>query len=283
MSDEVRAGSPPAGETPGNLVRLRGESRDGPVAIVDGEAVSELPTDLYIPPDALEVFLETFEGPLDLLLYLIRRQNLDILEISVAEITGQYIRYIELMKVLKLELAADYLVMAATLASIKSRLLLPRRDDVEDEEDPRSELIRRLQEYEQIKSAAEDISGLPRVERDIFPVQPDRPEPVRKRANPTVELKEVLVALADVLHRAEMYQHHAVQMEPLSVRERMSDVLTTLGERSDFVPFPDLFRAEEGRRGVVVTFLAITELIREGLIDFVQNKAFAPIYVRAAG
>ena len=283
MSDEVRAGSPPAGAPPGNLVRLRGESRDGPVAIVDGEAVSELPTDLYIPPDALEVFLETFEGPLDLLLYLIRRQNLDILEISVAEITGQYIRYIELMKVLKLELAADYLVMAATLASIKSRLLLPRRDDVEDEEDPRSELIRRLQEYEQIKSAAEDISGLPRVERDIFPVQPDKPEPVRKRANPTVELKEVLVALADVLHRAEMYQHHAVQMEPLSVRERMSDVLTTLGERSDFVPFPDLFRAEEGRRGVVVTFLAITELIREGLIDFVQNKAFAPIYVRAAG
>ena len=283
MSDEVRAGSSPAGETPGNLVRLRGESGDAPVAVVGGEAVLELPTDLYIPPDALEVFLETFEGPLDLLLYLIRRRNLDILEISVAEITGQYIRYIELMKVLKLELAADYLVMAATLASIKSRLLLPRRDDVEDEEDPRSELIRRLQEYEQIKSAAEDIAGLPRVERDIFPVQPDRPEPVRKRANPTVELKEVLVALADVLHRAEMYQHHAVQMEPLSVRERMSDVLTTLGERSDFVPFPDLFRAEEGRRGVVVTFLALTELIREGLIDFVQNKAFAPIYVRAAG
>ena len=283
MSDKVRAGSPPAGEPPGNLVRLRGESGDAPVAVVDGEAVLELPTDLYIPPDALEVFLETFEGPLDLLLYLIRRRNLDILEISVAEITGQYMRYIELMQVLKLELAGEYLVMAATLASIKSRLLLPRRDDVEDEEDPRSELIRRLQEYEQIKSAAEDISGLPRVERDIFPVQPDKPEPVRKRANPTVELKEVLVALADVLHRAEMYQHHAVQMEPLSVRERMSDVLTTLGERSDFVPFPDLFRAEEGRRGVVVTFLALTELIREGLIDFVQNKAFAPIYVRAAG
>ena len=283
MSDEVRAGSPPAAGQPGELVRLRGESGDGPVAVVDGEAVLELPTDLYIPPDALEVFLETFEGPLDLLLYLIRRRNLDILEISVAEITGQYMRYIELMKVLKLELAGEYLVMAATLASIKSRLLLPRRDDVEDEEDPRTELIRRLQEYEQIKSAAEDIAGLPRVERDIFPVRPGRPEPVRKRAHPQVDLKEVLVALADVLHRAEMYRHHAVQMEPLSVRERMSDVLTMLGERSDFVPFPELFRAEEGRRGVVVTFLALTELIREGLIDFVQNKAFAPIYVRAAG
>ena len=254
-----------------------------PFAVVQGVPLSEIPKDLYIPPDALEVFLEAFAGPLDLLLYLIRRRNLDILEISVAEITGQYMRYIELMKVLKLELAGEYLVMAATLASIKSRLLLPRRDDVEDEEDPRTELIRRLQEYEQIKSAAEDIAGLPRVERDIFPVRPDRPERVRKRANPSVDLKEVLVALADVLHRAEMYRHHAVQMEPLSVRERMSDVLATLGERSDFVPFPDLFRAEEGRRGVVVTFLALTELIREGLIDFVQNKAFAPIYVRAVG
>ena len=253
------------------------------MAIVGGEAVRELPEDLYIPPDALEVILETFEGPLDLLLYLIRRRNLDILEISVAEITGQYIRYIELMKVLKLELAAEYLVMAATLASIKSRLLLPRREDDEEEEDPRSELIRRLQEYEQIKTVAEDMAELPRVERDVFLVRPERPEPVRKRADPPVQLKEVLVALADVLHRAEMYRHHAVRMEPLSVRERMSNVLTQLGERPDFVPFADLFRAEEGRRGVVVTFLAITELIREGLIDFVQNEAYAPIYVRAAG
>ena len=262
MSDDVREGSPPAGVQPGNLVRLRGESADGPVAIVGGEALSELPTDLYIPPDALEVFLETFEGPLDLLLYLIRRRNLDILEISVAEITGQYMRYIELMGVLKLELAAEYLLMAATLASIKSRLLLPRHDDEEDERDPRAELVRRLQEYEQIKAAAQDMAGLPRVERDIFPVRPDKPDPVRKRANPSVDLKEVLVALADVLHRADMYRHHAVRMEPLSVRERMSDVLTRLAERSDFMPFPDLFRAEEGRRGVVVTFLAITELIR---------------------
>ena len=303
MIDEEREDTPPAADRPGKLVRLRGEAlrgealrgevlrgevlrgevKNAPVAVVDGEAVVELPADLYIPPDALEVFLETFEGPLDLLLYLIRRRNLDILEISVAEITGQYMRYIELMKVLKLELAAEYLVMAATLASIKSRLLLPRRDDDDDEEDPRTVLIRRLQEYEQIKAAAEGMAELPRMEREIFPVRPDRPEPVRKRANPTVDLKEVLVALADVLHRAEMYRHHAVQMEPLSVRERMSDVLTRLSENPEFVAFPDLFRVEEGRRGVVVTFLALTELIREGLIDFVQNEAFAPIYVRAAG
>ena len=283
MIDEEREGASLAGDQPDNLVRLGGGNRDGPVAVVDGEAVLELPTDLYIPPDALEVFLETFEGPLDLLLYLIRRRNLDILEISVAEITGQYMRYIELMEVLKLELAGEYLLMAATLASIKSRLLLPRQDEDGEEEDPRTELIRRLQEYEQIKAAAEDIAGLPRLEREIFPVRPDRPEPVRQRANPAVDLKEVLVALADVLHRVEMYQHHAVQMEPLSVRERMSDVLARLGKRPDFMPFPELFRAEEGRRGVVVTFLAITELIREGLIDFVQNEAFAPIYVRAAG
>ena len=283
MIDEEREGASLAGDQPDNLVRLRGDNRDGPVAVVDGEAVLEMPTDLYIPPDALEVFLETFEGPLDLLLYLIRRRNLDILEISVAEITGQYMRYIELMDVLKLELAGEYLLMAATLASIKSRLLLPRQDEDGEEEDPRTELIRRLQEYEQIKAAAEDMARLPRVEREIFLVRPDRPEPVRQRANPAVDLKEVLIALADVLHRAEMYRHHAVQMEPLSVRERMSDVLARLGKRPDFMPFPELFRAEEGRRGVVVTFLAITELIREGLIDFVQNEAFAPIFVRAAG
>ena len=283
MSDEVREGAAPSEHRLDSLARLRGASGDGPVAVVDGEAVLEPPADLYIPPDALEVFLDTFEGPLDLLLYLIRRQNLDILEVSVAEITGQYMRYIELMKVLKLELAAEYLVMAATLASIKSRLLLPRRVEDEEEEDPRAELIQRLQEYEQIKATAEEMGGLPRLERDIFLVRPDRPETVKQRADPPVDLKEVLLALADVLHRAELYRRHAVRTEPLSVRERMSDVLARIGERYDFVPFAELFRAEEGRRGVVVTFLAITELIREGLIDFVQNEAFAPIYVRAAG
>ena len=278
-----RTGAPRTGKPMNNLVELRSRAKDGPVAIVGGEALLELPADLHIPPDALEVFLETFEGPLDLLLYLIRRHNLDILEVSVAEVTEQYMRYIELMQVLKLELAGEYLLMAATLASIKSRLLLPRHDAEGEEDDPRAELMRRLQEYERIKAAAQDIGELPRVERDIFPVRPERPEPVKRRANPAVDLKEVLVALAEVLHRMEMYQHHAVQMEPLSVRERMSDVLVRLGERSDFVPFLELFRAEEGRMGVVVTFLAVTELIREQLIDFVQNEAYAPIYVRAAG
>ncbi len=258
------------------------EVRSDPVAVVAGEAVHEIPTDLYIPPDALEVFLETFQGPLDLLLYLIRRRNLDMLAISVAEITEQYMRYIELMRVLKLELAAEYLLMAATLASIKSRLLLPRREDDEDEEDPRSELIRRLQEYEQIKAAAEDLDRLPRVERELFPVRPERPEMVRRRADPSVTLKEVMVALADVLHRAKMHQHHAIPMETLSVRERMSEVLARLDGRSDFMSFSELFHAEEGRRGVVVTFLAITELLREGLIECVQNEPFAPIHVRVA-
>ena len=278
-----REGAPPATGETNNLVELRPGRRGGPVAVVEGEAVTELPADLHIPPDALEVFLETFEGPLDLLLYLIRRRNLDLLEISVAEITEQYLRYIELMEVLKLELAAEYLLMAATLASIKSRLLLPRQDEDDDEEDPRAELIRRLQEYEQIKVAAEDMAGLPRLERDIFRVRPERPEPVRRRARPAVELKEMLVALAEALRRADMHRHHAVQMEPLSVRERMSDVLARLGGRPDFVPFAELFCAEEGRTGVVVSFLAIMELIREGLIDFVQSGAFAPIYVRKAG
>ena len=215
-------------EQPNNLVELRARAKDGPVAVVGGEAVLELPADLHIPPDALEVFLETFEGPLDLLLYMIRRRNLDILEVSVAEVTEQYMRYIEMMQVLKLELVGDYLLMAATLASIKSRLLLPRHEEDTGEDDPRAELVRRLQEYEQIKTAAEDIGELPRVERDIFPVQPERPELVKRRANPAVQLKEVLVSLAEVLHRAEMYQHHAVQLEPLSIRERMSDVLARL-------------------------------------------------------
>ncbi|MDP6374778.1 MAG: ScpA family protein [Pseudomonadales bacterium] len=253
------------------------------LAIVDGEPVAQLPVDLYIPPDALQVFLETFEGPLDLLLYLIRRQNLDILDISVAEITEQYMRYIDLMQFMQLELAGEYLVMAAMLAEIKSRLLLPRPESVDDEEDPRGELIRRLQEYEQIKSAAQGITELPRWERDLFAVHVQKPELVRQRADPEVDLRELMVAFANVLQRAELFEHHAVHLEPLSVRERMSNVLAAVSEASDFVPFAKLFTVEEGRRGVVVTFLAIMELIREQLLDLVQNEPFAPIYLRAAG
>ena len=263
------------------LHQLRQEE-ESTVALVRGEAVRDLPTDLYIPPEALEVFLETFEGPLDLLLYLIRRENLDILDIKVAEITEQYMSYIELMRAMQLELAGEYLVMAAMLAEIKSRMLLPRPVEIdEDEDDPRAELIRRLQEYEQIKTAAEGIDELPRLERDLFLAQARRPELVRQHAEPEVNLRELLVALARVLKRAEMFQRHAVTLEPLSVRERMSNVLARVSAASDFVEFSGLFTVEEGRMGVVVTFLAVLELLREGLLEFVQSEAFAPIYVRA--
>ena len=260
------------------------ESGQMTLALVQGETVEELPKDLYIPPHALEVFLETFEGPLDLLLYLIRRENLDILEIQVAEITAQYMSYIELMSALQLELAGEYLVMAAMLAEIKSRMLLPRPVEADDDEDdPRAELIRRLQEYEQIKTAAENIDELPRLERDLYIGRAGRPKLVSEHADPDVDLKEVLMALAKVLKRAEMFQRHEIHLEPLSVRERMTNVLGRVNESTDFLPFSDLFSAEEGRLGVVVTFLAVMELLKESLIDFVQNEAFGPIYVRAAG
>jgi segregation and condensation protein A len=274
-----------AAAAPGEKLRLlRSRGDDETYAIVAGETITELPTDLYIPPDALEVFLEAFEGPLDLLLYLIRRQNLDILEIKVAEITRQYMHYIELMTALQLELAAEYLVMAALLAEIKSRMLLPRSGaDLDDEDDPRAQLIRRLQDYERFKIAAEQLDALPRLERDVFRSYAERPDLVRERLDPAVDLKEVLIALARVLHRAEMFQHHAVKLEPLSVRERMSDVLTRVNDApEEFVPFVSLFSVHEGRLGVIVTFLALMELIREGLVDLVQQAAFAPIYVRAA-
>ncbi len=265
------------------LVRIRRESADT-LALVEGEAVRELPTDLYIPPDALEVFLETFEGPLDLLLYLIRRENLDILDVKVAEITQQYMSYVDLMGVMQLELAGEYLLMAAMLAEIKSRMLLPRPVHAEeDENDPRAELIRRLQEYEQIKTAAEGISALPRLERDIFTAQAEKPELVRQHSEPKVDMQEMLVALAGVLRRADMFERHAVQLEVLSVSDRMKEILSRVSDATGFVAFAHLFIAEEGRMGVVVTFLALMELIRESLVDFVQNEPFAPIYVRAAG
>jgi segregation and condensation protein A len=252
------------------------------VARVRGEPVTALPQDLYIPPDALEVFLETFEGPLDLLLYLIRRQNLDILDIPIAEITRQYMTYVELMKDLRLELAAEYLVMAALLASIKSRMLLPRppRDDDEDL-DPRAELVRRLQEYERFKQAAEDLDALPRVARDVFPARAEAPPRQVVRREPEVDLRELLTALAGVLKRADMFSHHHVRRETLSVRERMSETLRSLSSER-FTGFAELFRAEEGRLGVVVTFLAVLELLKERLIELVQSEPYAPIYLRAA-
>lgn len=253
-----------------------------PLALVRGEPLTALPQDLYIPPYALEVFLEAFEGPLDLLLYLIRRQNLDILDIPIAEITRQYVQYVELMKELRLELAAEYLVMAAILAEIKSRLLLPRPTEIEEEEDPRAELVRRLQEYERCKQAALELDALPRVGRDLFPVRAAVPECERPRVLPKVTLQELLAAFQEVLARAEMFTHHHVQREPLSVRERMSQVLAGV-QGGGFVPFTSLFDVSEGRMGVVVTLLAVLELIRESLLELVQAEAFAPIHVKAAG
>ena len=265
-------------------LRAAGQAQgEFPFAIVEGKTVTELPKDLYIPPDALEVFLEAFEGPLDLLLYLIRRQNLDILEIRVAEITQQYMQYVELMHAMQFELAAEYLVMAAMLAEIKSRMLVPRPqlDEAEEGEDPRAELIRRLQEYERFKQAAEDIDALPRVDRDVFPGSATPPPIDRQQPLPDVELKELLLAFSEVLRRADMFQNHKISFEALSTRERMGDVLKALSEGTNFVPFQTLFTAEEGRLGVVVTFLAIMELIKESLIEIVQSEPFAPIHVRA--
>ena len=250
------------------------------IAWVAGEEIQQLPKDLYIPPEALEVFLETFEGPLDLLLYLIRRQNLDILQVKVSVITAQYMSYIELMQALELELAAEYLLMAAMLAEIKSRMLLPRPEEFDDEDDPRTELIRRLQEYEQIKTAAEELGELPRVERDVFIGAASKPKLVREHGEPDVDLREVLLSLAQVLRRAELFTKHEIKFEALSVRDRMGDILSRVNQGDGFIGFNELFRAEEGRLGVVVTFLAIMELIRESLVDFVQAEPFAPIRVR---
>jgi segregation and condensation protein A len=252
-----------------------------PFALVYGQALTELPQDLYIPPDALEVFLEAFEGPLDLLLYLIRKQNIDVLDIPVAEITRQYMSYVELMRTVRLELAAEYLVMAAMLAEIKSRMLLPRSNESDaEEEDPRAELIRRLQEYERFKAAAEGIDGLSRVGRDITVPRLDAPEARARKLLPDVSLEELLVSMAEVLRRADMFESHQVTREVLSTRERMSEVLERL-KGGAFVPFVSLFSAEEGKLGVVVTFMAVLELIKESLVELVQNDAFGPIHVRA--
>ncbi len=252
------------------------------LAMVQGEPVTQMPQDLYIPPDALEVFLETFEGPLDLLLYLIKRQNMNILEIQLSEITKQYMEYVEVMKGIRLELAAEYLVMAAMLAEIKSRMLLPKMSVDEDEDDPRADLIRRLQEYEQFKQAAEDLDELPRTGRDTFQSSAKTPDLKLVKPLPDIELRELMFALKEVLERADMFSHHQVQREVLSVRERMSKVLASLNAET-FVDFITLFDIKEGRSGVVVTFLSIMELAKETLIELIQTAAYGPIHVRAKG
>lgn len=252
----------------------------GSIALVQGEPVTELPADLYIPPDALEVILETFEGPLDLLLYMIKRQNLDILNIPIADITAQYMEYIALMESMRFELAAEYLVMAAMLAEIKSRMLLPRvGTDEEDEDDPRAELIRRLQEYEQVKDAAEKLDTLPRMERENFPISVKPPIIERDLPLPELTLKELLLAFRDIAARAHNNEHHNISREALSVRGRMTNILSAL-RLGEFMEFSTCFVPEEGKQGVIVTFLAILELCKEASIDIVQSAPFAPIYVK---
>lgn len=255
-----------------------------PIATVKGQAIIDLPKDLYIPPDAMKVFLETFEGPLDFLLYLIRKQNIDILDIPIASVTRQYMEYIDLMQELSLELAAEYLVMAAILAEIKSRMLLPRPDPETNEDDPRAELVRRLQEYERFKQAAEDLQQLPQMERDIFMVQGDASEIAVDRPLPKVSMQDLVGALQEVLARAEYFASHQIQMDTLSVREKMTLILDRLQEsNSKHYLFTGLFNVEEGRLGIVVTFLAMLELLKQSLIEFVQAAPYAPIYLKAKG
>ena len=278
---ELRRVPPPADAAEANAVSVPTQE-EMPFAVVQGEPVTQLPRDLYIPPQALEVFLEAFEGPLDLLLYLIRRQNLDILDIPLADITRQYMNYIELMQDMQLELAGEYLLMAATLAEIKSRMLLPRSSEVTAEEiDPRADLVRRLQEYERYKQAAESVDRIPRLERDIWLASAHNEHRRPLTQLPTVTLQEMIVAFRDVVSRAAMFQHHHVQRERLSVRARMTDVLAAV-EGGGFVDFGRLFKPEEGRMGVTVTFIAILELVREGLLDLVQTEPYGPLHVRAA-
>lgn len=253
-----------------------------PFAYVEGRAMTNLPDDLYIPPDALEIILEAFEGPLDLLLYLIKRQNLDILNINVAAITEQYMAYVDLMEAARFELAAEYLVMAAMLAEIKSRILLPRpkSEEGEEEEDPRAELIRRLQDYERYRVVAEEIDEMPRMDRDLHQARAQPPDIDREAPAPDVEFKELLLAFAEVLKRSSHTEHHQIEREKLTTRERMSEILLRISD-SQFTSLTALLMKDEGRMGVVVTFLAIMELIKESLVDLVQNEPFGPIHIKA--
>lgn len=267
--------------TPSGNLSNSGQQEELPFAFIGGEPITEIPKDLYIPPDALEVFLEAFEGPLDLLLYLIKRQNINILEIQIAEITNQYMAYVELMEASQFELAAEYLVMAAMLAEIKSRILLPRHEDEETEEDdPRMQLIRRLQEYERYKEAAQNINELSRIDRNYYLAGAALPVMERIKPDPDVDLQDLLMCLSRVLRRADMFEHHHIQLETLSTREKMSEILIRISER-EFVPLVSLLVREEGRLGIVVTFLAVMELMKDSLIELVQVDPFGPIHLKS--
>ena len=249
------------------------------LATVQGKEVTSLPEDLYVPPNSLKIFLDTFAGPLDLLLYLIRKQNLDVLDIDVAKITEQYISYIDLMESFEIELAGDYLVMAAYLAELKSRMLLPRPKENEEEEDPRAELMRRLQEYQRFKEAAAKIDLLPRLNRDFYLAGAKLPE--FEALTPIAELpmEELTFALAEVMRRVDQSKAHLINFEQLSTRERMTEILERM-RNERFIEFYSLFSSEEGRMGVVVTFLAVLELLKDSLIEIVQSEEFGPIHIR---
>ena len=263
------------------IERTKTSQDEMPFALLQGAPITELPKDLYIPPDALEVFLEAFEGPLDLLLYLIKKQNIDILDIPLAKITEQYTSYIDLMETIHLELAGEYLLMAAMLAEIKSRMLLPRHTEDEEENDPRAELIRRLQEYERYKQAAEEIDDLPRYERDLFATLAEFPGRKINHEPPKVSIDSILHAFVEVIKRAEMFSHHMIHRETLSVRERMGIVLEKVNPNT-FTNFEELFNVEEGRGGMIVSLLAILQLVKDSLIQLLQNEINGPIYVKAA-
>ncbi len=251
-------------------------------AVVMGEVMNEWPQDLFIPPDALEVVLESFEGPLDLLLYLIRKQNLDILNIPVADITRQYMGYVELMRAANLDLAAEYLVMAALLGEIKSRMLLPKpKSELEDEEDPMAALVRRLQEYERFSDAANQLDDRPRLDRDIFKVDVEFDDPNPPELKAQVSLDQLVKAFQAIVDRADANQHMLVSRETLSLRERMTSILQRLQEK-EYLSFGELFTVEEGRLGVVVSFIALLELFRDDMLVVVQTEPLAPIHIKRA-
>ena len=248
-------------------------------AIYNGKAISDIPEDLFIPPEHLRIILEDFEGPLDLLLYLIKKQNIDITDLPILPITEQYMSYISLMEEMHFELAADYLVMASTLTEIKSKLLLPVETEIEDEEDPRANLIKRLLEYQKYKNASEQIENLPRNYRDFYVVSNAIETKKRNTIDlPDIKIEQLKLALMDVLRRAEILSTHNILSETLSVRERMSSMLSELKDHEN-IEFVELFNLQEGRLGVIVTFLALLELVKESLIDVIQNEPMSRIYI----
>ena len=247
--------------------------------IINGQEITDIPDDLFIPPDALRVILEQFEGPLDLLLYLIKKQNIDIIDIPILPITNQYVNYINMMQQMQFELASDYLVMASTLAEIKSKMLVPNNIEDDDEEDPRADLIKRLMEYQKYKDLSEKIDLIPRLHRDTFVISGIMTNFNNTDERPKIELSQLESAFQEVLRRAEIFATHTIESEALSVRERMSNIIDAINNNGT-IKFIDCFTFQEGRMGAIVTFLAILEMLKESLIDIIQNDDFSMIYLQ---